>query len=632
MKQKLIAIITAAVLLLFSTFAASGAAVYTVEEPTNKDTIYIAGDPDMYPIEYYDTEEKEYKGILPELYKKISDKSGIEFSYINSGTRNEQYRLAKNKQVEIVSAHAKGDVKDLAKEVHILTYDKNEKEVELCVGFTAIAPDDVVNAVSNTLTSTSAEEILRLSVETAVADSPNDFPVWLLFVAIGLAVIVAVLTVIIIIRRKKEKAAKSNRFTDPLTGIGNSLYFEQWYQNFISPASSPLYYIAYIGIDVQRILQYADSTESEEIQVFAASEIAAAARDTDFCARVSDGRFVLAFEAPVEDQAREFIEQILVRLNKFNVDVITKYHVNFQAGVFHLNAPNIPCEKAVFNARQGFYHAREINVPYVFSDSKLLKREEYVRNLKQKLRDALDKKEFRLYVQYIFDGSGKIACGAEALSRWDSPEEGLITPADYINMLETAEMIDELDFYILGECCRTLEYWKQTPKKNVWLSCNMTRITLSNENFTQRFKEIVESYDFDISKLVIEITEDALAESKAQVMDNIEFCKQLGCNIALDDFGCGYSSVKDLNDYPIDIIKIDRELIIETQNEKGRYLLNGIVKLAHFLGIKALCEGVETEEEMAASSQAECDYIQGYLLSRTNPAEEPSVERNIKFL
>ncbi len=308
MKQRITAIITAAVLLISGTFAA-GAAVYTVEEPTNGNTVYIAGDPDMYPIEYYDTGAKEYKGILPELYKQISKDSGIDFSYINSGVVNEQYRLAKNKQVEMVSAHARGDVDFLESEVHILTYDKSGEEIELCVGFTSIASEDLVNTVTSALNSASSEEILRLSVETAVTNSPNDFPYWLLFVAIGLVVLIAVLTIILIMRRKKEKLAKENRMADPLTGIGNSLYFEEWYSNFISPASSALYYIAYIGIDVQRILQYADAAVSEEIQVYAASEISAESGESDFCARVSDGRFALAFESPVEEQAREYIER-----------------------------------------------------------------------------------------------------------------------------------------------------------------------------------------------------------------------------------------------------------------------------------------------------------------------------------
>ena len=223
MKYKLTAIISAAVLLIFATFAAD-AAVYTVDKPTNGNTIYVAGDPDMYPIEYYDIQERAYKGILPELYKKISEDSGIDFSYINSGITNDQYRLAKNKQVEIVSAHAKGDVDYLSSEVHILTYHNGDEEIELCVGFTPIAPPEVVNAVTTSLNSTSAEQILRLAVETAVKDSPADFPFWLLFVAGGLVLLIAALIVNIIIRRKKEKQAKENRLTDPVTGIGNTLY------------------------------------------------------------------------------------------------------------------------------------------------------------------------------------------------------------------------------------------------------------------------------------------------------------------------------------------------------------------------------------------------------------------------
>ncbi len=629
--KKLTVIIAAAVLMIFAVSAVS-AAVYTVDEPTNKNTVYIAGDPDMYPIEYYDSKDREYKGILPELYKKISAGSGIDFSYINSGTTNEQYRLAKNNQVEMVSAHAKGDVDFLKDEVHILTYNNGKKEVELCIGFTSIAPDDLVKKVTAELKSASSEEVLRLSVETMSAETPNDFPIYLIFIITGLAVICILLVINIIIRRKKEKKARADRLTDSLTGIGNHMYFEQWYNSFISPASHVLYYIAYIGIDIQRILQYADSAVSDEIQVFAASVISAEASETDFCARVSDGRFVLAFQAPAEEQAREFTERLLSKLNKFNSEVMLKYHIHFQAGVFHLDAPNIPCEKALFNARHGFYHARETGEAYVFTDAKLLKREEYVLGLKRKLRDALDKKEFRLYLQYIFDGKGKLACGAEALSRWDSPEDGVIAPSDYISMLETAEMIDELDFYILEECCRTLESWKQTEKKNLWLSCNMTRITLSGEGFARRFEEIVKKYDFEMDKLVIEITEDALAESTKQVVDNIALCKKTGCRIALDDFGCGYSSVKDLNDYPIDIIKIDRELIVKSNTEKGRQLLLGVVKLAHYLGIKALCEGVETETEMTVSKETGCDYIQGYYLSRTNPADEVSVERGISFI
>jgi GGDEF domain-containing protein len=327
MKLKLTAIITAAVLLMSGAFAAN-AAVYTVKEPANGNTVYIAGDPDMYPIEYYDEQANEYKGILPELYKKISDESGIDFSYINAGTVNEQFRLAKNKQVEIVSAHAKGDVDFLAEETHILTYNKGDREVELCVGFTSIAPPDVVKTVSSALKSVSSEQILRISVETAVTDSPNDFPYWLIIISGVLAAGCAILVIVILNRRKKDKTERENRLTDSLTGIGNSDYFEQWYTSFISPVMYELYYIAYIGIDIQRLLQYADASVAQELQIYAAAELSAVASDTDFCARISDGIFALAFEAPDETRAKECIERLISRLNQFNNDDMLKYHIH----------------------------------------------------------------------------------------------------------------------------------------------------------------------------------------------------------------------------------------------------------------------------------------------------------------
>ena len=198
-------------------------------------------------------------------------------------------------------------------------------------------------------------------------------------------------------------------------------------------------------------------------------------------------------------------------------------------------------------------------------------------------------------------------------------------------MLETADMIDELDLYILSECCRTLSAWRGTEKQNLWLSCNMTRITLSDDAFLERFCKVTEAYDFDHGKLVLEITEDALADNSEQIVRNIERCKQMGYRIALDDFGNGYSSVRDLDDYPIDIIKIDRDIILGSRSDRGKRLLIGIVGLAHFLGIEALCEGVEIEQERAAAREAECDYIQGYLLAHPAPADEKSTDRGVVF-
>ena len=627
MKKMIFALLAAAVIIVTWTFCAY-AQVFTTTEATNGDCIYIAGNPDMYPIEYYDPKDKLYKGILPDLFEQISKRGGINFSYVNASSSNIQDRLAKNNQVEIVSAHVRGDVDFLSDEVHIVTLENEGKQIDICIGFTSIASDQLKDTVISSIDSLSGEGMTRLAIENASTVHTSDFSFWMLFMTIELSILIFLLFLSILKRHNTQRQALEYELADTMTGIGNSSYFEYRYQNFISPASGTLYYIAYIGVDIKHIVQYYDAALSDELQIAAAGEISEEATERDFCARVSDGRFALAFEAPTIEFAKEKLEKLLLRLNGLNSEI----SVRFQAGLYHLESSGISCKQALFNARQGYYSARESNELYVTSDRELLKHEEYVLGLKKKLWRAIENKEFRLYTQYIFTGDGKKACGAEALSRWENPEEGTVFPKDYIEMLRTAGMIEDLDFYILEECCITLSKWREDEKRNLWLSCNMTEQTLAKDNFSDRFNSIINKYDFNRNNLVLEITEDAFTNNDEQVIGNIEFCKKAGCRIALDDFGLGCSSFKDLVYYPIDIIKIDKQIVEKSKTERGNHLLVGIICLAHFLNIKALCEGVEDENELNNSIKAECDYIQGFLLARTIPVDEASSDRDITFL
>lgn len=188
--------------------------------------------------------------------------------------------------------------------------------------------------------------------------------------------------------------------------------------------------------------------------------------------------------------------------------------------------------------------------------------------------------------------------------------------------MKTAGIIDRLDFQVLEAACRQLEAWNKSGLNNLWLSCNFTRITMSSEDFLSRFEEIVNKYTFDRKNLIIELTEDSLADNQTVAYSNILACKNAGYQIALDDLGSGYSSFSDLCDYPIDIIKIDRHIISKSVTERGGAFLKGLCKLAHDLNIKVLCEGVETEAEKEISVSAGCDFIQGYYYSRVYPQYE----------
>ena len=587
-------------------------------EATGNSTVYVAGNPDLFPFEYYDTQSDCYIGILPELYKQISQNTGLEFVYIHPGMLNQQNRLAKNDQVELVSAYVRGEIHTAERELILLRYNGN---TEICVAFTDITPEWVEDAIRSSLENLSAQQILDLSLGVPKPRPEQKLYWWAGIIGGLLLLIIAVLTAVLLWHRKVSKKTNHIRLIDPLTGIGNQLYFEGTFRHCITPANYALYYLSYISLDIQRIEQYVGGLKAEEIQRYAADVLSHTAAEGDFAARIGDGVFLLAFQAPSVEEAATQVTEILDQLNQYEGAFLEENQVAFRAGVFWLDKANLPVETAVFNARQGYNAAAQHQCAYIFTDKALLNREVTKIELQRKLAGALEGHEFLLYMQMIVDRNERII-GAEALTRWQTRERGLLSPGVFMEPLKSAGLVDKLDFYILEEVCKQLEQWNRTGKEHLWISCNFTRSTVSRSDFSERFRAVLERHQFFPGCLIMELTEDALMDNTPMAYNNILACKQMGCQIALDDLGNGYSSLQDLCDYPIDMIKIDRHIMLKSTTPRGNALLQELTKLGHDLDMKVLCEGVETETEKRRVWEAGCDYIQGFYYSRVLPREE----------
>ncbi len=257
-------------------------------------------------------------------------------------------------------------------------------------------------------------------------------------------------------------------------------------------------------------------------------------------------------------------------------------------------------------------------------NSKELKTEkkQFEKKITEDILNGLENNEFKMYLQFIVDSKTQKIVSAEALSRWESSENGLVSPVKYIGNMEKAGLISKHDFYMFELACRQLEAWSNTGYKDILISCNFTRITLSEDDFVDKLKKISEKYSFDKSKLAIEITEDAIERDRETATRNVIRCKELGFMIYLDDLGSGYTSLANLCDYPIDVVKIDRDILLKANTERGKALLSGIIALAHSLNIGVICEGVETVEQNTLVSQSNCDYIQGWYYVKALPLDE----------
>jgi len=239
--------------------------------------------------------------------------------------------------------------------------------------------------------------------------------------------------------------------------------------------------------------------------------------------------------------------------------------------------------------------------------------------------NGLEKDEFKMYLQFIVDNKSKKIVSAEALSRWECPQKGIVGPGNYIGHMESAGLISMHDYYMFERACRQLEKWHNTKYSDISISCNFTRITLSEENCINKLKAISEAYNFDKSKLGIEITEDAIEKNLKNAQKNVMLCKELGFKVYLDDLGSGYTSLTNLCDYPIDVVKIDRDILLRTEIERGKALLSGIIALAHSMDMDVICEGVETDEQNKFVTMSDCDYIQGWYYAKALPLDECEV-------
>ena len=236
-----------------------------------------------------------------------------------------------------------------------------------------------------------------------------------------------------------------------------------------------------------------------------------------------------------------------------------------------------------------------------------------------KIKAGLANNEFKMYLQFIVDNKTKQIISAEALARWEDAAGSIIPPGQFIPAMEKFGLIAQLDYHMFEMACKKLAEWKDGKFSDLTISCNFTRITISEADFVDQLKAIADRYVFDRHKLLIEITEDAVEQNHDIAMCNITKAKALGFRIALDDIGAGYTSLINLCEYPLDVVKIDRDILLKTDKVRGKKLFWGIISLAHYLNLKVVCEGVETEAHNTLVSESDCDYIQGWYYSKALP-------------
>jgi EAL domain-containing protein (putative c-di-GMP-specific phosphodiesterase class I) len=246
-------------------------------------------------------------------------------------------------------------------------------------------------------------------------------------------------------------------------------------------------------------------------------------------------------------------------------------------------------------------------------------------NLENDLRKALARDELLLHFQpKVGIESGKVV-GMEALIRWQHPEIGMVSPAEFIPMAEETGLIVPIGEWVLQAACAQINAWQAQGLAPIPVSVNISSQQFQHQELLITIGRLLESSGIPPERLMLEITESVIMQNTDSTFDILNTLTAMGLRLLIDDFGTGYSSLSYLKRLPVFAIKIDRSFINDiATNPDDAAIIKAIIAMAQNLKLKVVAEGVETEEQLAFLRDEQCDVMQGYLFSRPLPAEEVS--------
>ena len=241
--------------------------------------------------------------------------------------------------------------------------------------------------------------------------------------------------------------------------------------------------------------------------------------------------------------------------------------------------------------------------------------------LENELRVALRCGQLRLEYQPVVGVEDQAVVGFEALLRWRHPELGEVGPDEFVPIAEEIGIIDEIGRWVLLEACGQAATWRSRFGDHVSMAVNVSGRQLESGRLDADVQHALVVSGLDADALVVEVTETALISDDVTALDAVHQLRALGVGLAVDDFGTGYSSLSHLQQYPVDLLKIDRSFVAEVAaHDDGPDLVRGLVDLARVLGLRTIAEGVETPEQLARLRELGCDMAQGYMFARPAPA------------
>ncbi len=434
--------------------------------------------------------------------------------------------------------------------------------------------------------------------------------------------------------KQKQKQIHALAYRDPLTGLPNRRAFFDRMQEQVSMSLKNVSAGLLLFLDIDEFKLINDSfghTYGDLLLIELGKRLSGFIGEKDMFARLGGDEFV--FIVPTMDsreKAEIFIRQIMLGVNQpFDIDG-HKFFCSASIGAVMYPLDGTSVSDLYKNADTSLHAAKNSGKNgWRFFDPKMRDEVQTRMKLASGLRHAVENNELFLVFQPIVSRDGKTVVGFESLLRWQSPENGMIPPCDFIPLAEETGRIIEIGEWVINNACEFMTQLHALGYGDLFVAVNVSARQIIDEGFVDMVSATLNKTMLKPSCLELEVTESVLMESFAESRLKLQALRELGITLALDDFGTGYSSLTYLKNLPINKVKIDKTFLldIETKNE-NMAILRAIIQLCHSLGLSVVAEGVENDQQHCALAEEWCDYMQGFLWG--HPAIESETIRFLK--
>ncbi len=422
----------------------------------------------------------------------------------------------------------------------------------------------------------------------------------------------------------KEEQLTYVSYYDTLTGLANrQLFFDRLAQG-LHVARSERRELAVMIIDLERFKRVNDTLgryAGDQVLKEMAARLRRTSSESATPARIGGDRFALVVpNLPGPGMARWIDEWIVDSFAEpLTVDDI-ELRTTVKIGIALYPADADTAEVLFANAEAALKRAKDAAEAYLFYSPEMNVRVAQRLHMESRLRRAVAQKEFTLHYQLKVDIKTRRVRGLEALIRWQDPEHGLISPLEFVPLLEESGLIVEVGRWVFERAVRDQQQWKSQGLHVPRVAVNVSEVQLRQPNFVASvLAELGSPKDHAID---IEITESMLAQNTAANVQKLLQLRAAGVQVFMDDFGTGYSGLSQIAHLPLDALKIDRAFVSGmSRSAEHMAIVSAIINLARALGIAVVAEGVETEEQALKLVELGCDEAQGYLFGRPVPAD-----------